>query len=149
MQSSMFIFFLLLLLANILYYFATEEQPPDTISKVSCNVGCFVNNGKYGAEWLKIHKSPNHIQPTHLVVSCLHGYQGSSFNSGEPPGRADSLTPWDQAKSSKGPRELYLYRPCSLETKSQADFGFLPLPQKENLLARVRGVGSMRAGWDF
>ena len=30
-----------------------------TISKVSCNVGCFVNNDKYGAEWFKIHKSPH------------------------------------------------------------------------------------------
>ena len=40
----------LFLLANILYYLATEDQLPETICKVSCNVRCFVNNGKYGVK---------------------------------------------------------------------------------------------------
>lgn len=45
-----FFFPVIFLLANILYYFATEDQLPETICKVSCNVGCFVNNGKYGVK---------------------------------------------------------------------------------------------------
>ena len=51
MFISMSIFFsVLFLLENILYFFVIEDQLPETICKVSCNVGCFVNNGKYGVK---------------------------------------------------------------------------------------------------
>ena len=54
---------------------------------------------------LKINKSSNNMQHTHLMLS-LHGYHGSIFNSSEVPGRADY--PWDlqalgSGKSSEGP----------------------------------------------
>lgn len=64
--------------------------------------------------WWKIHKSPNHIWGSHLVLSCLglHGYQGSINNS------RDSVTPLGEsaslAKSQEELWEFYFCKICSL-----------------------------------
>lgn len=80
-----------------------------------------------GAEWLKIHKSPNHREPTHLVLSWV-----SMDTKGLSSIVRTLLHSASQEKSSRGPwtrtvplqtLKILFFKP--LETKPQATFNFL------------------------
>lgn len=138
-------------LANIFILLCHRTTAPRTISKVPCQVGCFVKDDKYGAEWFKsikaqiTQKLKSHITCCSSAVQLsLHGYKGSSSIPGNPQGEQ---TPSPRgsaslAKSSQRPEDITFVEPVCEPGKSQAAF-VSSTPPRASLLGR-EGQGQGR-----
>lgn len=120
-----------------------------TISKVPRKVGCFVNDDKYGAEWLK----SKNAQITHNLLLIWCAAESPWLPRDHPqfpetPRESRHLHPgglqgWQ--KAARVPRTLPLQSPLVNPVNPRRPL-FPPLPQEKVSWAGAGGVDSMRAG---